>query len=162
MITGTKHYFDAPFIEEFEQQARDDESLRVHAAVLLDRLDRAPRRTAAEWGTLLNITTTWAGRGTAGGEHAAQIRQSVGTGELTMALWGITLSNDVAATFGDRFTFELLGPFPAIAASAHSDLKHEELELITGGRYKVEHTRETEQGGLVVSLRFVEVTDSTL
>ena len=54
-----------------------------------------------------------------------------------MPLWGVSLSPDIAAGFGTRFLFELVGDFPAVPAWKHSGIKDEEQELVTGGRYRV-------------------------
>lgn len=156
IVTETRHYFEAPFIDEFERQARESDKLQTLAKVLLADLANAPRRTARQWGESLGIDAFWAGRGTSGGTHAPQIRASIKTGQIAMPLWGVSLSETVAAGYGEQFTFEILGAFPAIIASQHSALKTEELELITGGRYAVERTRETEEGGLITSLRYVD------
>ena len=54
-----------------------------------------------------------------------------------MPLWGVSLSPEVAAGFGTRFLFELVGDFPAVPAWKHSGIKDDEQELVTGGRYRV-------------------------
>ena len=54
-----------------------------------------------------------------------------------MPLWGVSLSPEVAAGFGTRFLFELVGDFPAVPAWKHSGIKDFEQELVTGGRYRV-------------------------
>ncbi|WP_448638650.1 hypothetical protein [Geodermatophilus sp. URMC 63] len=54
-----------------------------------------------------------------------------------MPLWGVSLSPGVADSFGTRFLFELVGPFPAVPAWMASGVKTEEQELVTGGRYQV-------------------------
>jgi hypothetical protein len=54
-----------------------------------------------------------------------------------MPLWGVSLSTDVAAGFGTRLLFELVGDFPAVPAWKHSGIKDDEQELVTGGRYRV-------------------------
>lgn len=88
--------------------------------MLMGRLRRAPAYTAAEWGRRMGYQTIWAGRGTPGGDHADQIHRSLATGQLSMPLWGVSLSAEVASEFGDRFTFEIVGSFPAIVANHHS------------------------------------------
>lgn len=157
VITGVPHYFDADFIRQFDATASADSRLRHHAAVLLDRLARATNHTAAGWSHRLGFASSWAGRATPGSPHADQIRAALATGTLTMPLWGVSLSPDVAATFGDRFTFEITGAFPAIVASDHSGIKQDELELITGGLYEVETVSENPTGGVNAMLRFVRV-----
>ena len=54
-----------------------------------------------------------------------------------MRFWGASLDKEVAERYGKRFIFELHGPFPAIPAWVHSEIKPEERELILGGRYKI-------------------------
>lgn len=81
----------------------------------------------------------FAGRGLKpNGSNDAQILRNLSTGEIAMPLWGVSLDRDVAGSFGAGFLFEIVGPFPAIAAWTHSGIKAEEQELIAGGRYRVE------------------------
>ncbi|MGX1696373.1 hypothetical protein ACWIBQ_13415 [Microbacterium keratanolyticum] len=157
VLTGVPHYFEADFIQAFDAAARENDALRAHASVLLSALDVAPRHSADEWGELVGFPSAWAGRGTPGGAHATQIRQSLASGSITMPLWGVSLSETVAADFGDRFTFEIVGEFPAIIATQHSGIKPDEVELITGGVYEVLDVLGTVKGGLRARLRFVEV-----
>lgn len=157
VLTGVPHYFEADFIQAFDVAAREDDTLQEHASVLLSALDAAPRQSAEEWGELVGFPSAWAGRGTPGGAHASQIRESLACGTITMPLWGVSLDETVAAGFGDRFTFEIVGEFPAIIAAQHSGIKPEEVELITGGRYEVLDVHESMEGGVRVPLRFVEV-----
>lgn len=74
-----------------------------------------------------------------------------------MPLWGVSHSETVAADFGDRITFEIVGELPAKIATQHSGIKPEEAELITGGTYEVLDILATAEGGLRARLRFVEV-----
>lgn len=158
VLTGVPHYFDADFIQAFDSVARKDAALQEHASVLLSALEAAPRHSAQKWGELVGFPSAWAGRGTPGGDHASQIRESLASGTITMPLWGVSLDESVAADFGDRFTFEIVGEFPAIVATQHSRIKAEEVELITGGAYEVLDVQETMEGGVRVPLRFIETT----
>lgn len=157
VLTETPHYFTATFIDDFEEAARRSEVLRRHAGVLLNRLSTAPSLTAAQWGELVGFPSTWAGRGTRGGPHGDQIRQSLASGRLSMPLWGVSLSPSVAASFGGQFTFEIAGPFPAIVATQHSAIKEDEMELITGGEYVVESVEDTAEAGVLARLEFIDV-----
>jgi hypothetical protein len=92
-------------------------------------------------------------------EHSEdqQILDSLATGTITMPLWGVSLDKAVAEHFGSRFTFELVGKFPAIPAWANSGIKEDEQELIVGGTYAVEGVQDDADGRTVARLRFVSV-----
>jgi hypothetical protein len=137
VLTQTKHYFDAHFITNAEEKAKDDPRVMSHARVLLAELAARPARTIAEWGYETGVDASWVGRGIKSGDQDGQIVQSLKSGTIAMPLWGLSLDRGVAESFGNRFLFEVVGPFPAIAAWRESDFKHEERELIAGGRYEV-------------------------
>jgi hypothetical protein len=71
-----------------------------------------------------------------------------------MPLWGVSLSPEVAAEFGTRFLFELVGDFPAVPAWVHSGIKDHEQELVTGGQYRVLSQQERD-GTTHVRLRWI-------
>lgn len=156
VLTRTSHYFEAEFITRYEREAAADRPTMSRAKVLLDALSDAPRMDAAGWGETTDYGTAWAGRGIKSGDQDAQIRATLETGFLTMPLWGLSLGRDVALSFGTKFLFETLGQFPAIPAWLASGIKPDERELITGGRYSVEETRDDPSGTTVVQLRFIE------
>jgi hypothetical protein len=83
-----------------------------------------------------------------------QIEARLRSGRIEMPLWGVSLSPDVAAGFGTRFLFELVGDFPAVPAWKHSGLKDFEQELVTGGRYRV-LSQEDRNGTTHVRLRWI-------
>lgn len=155
VLTATPHYFKADFISRYEREASVDRRTMSRAKVLLDALSAAPSWDAAGWGESTGYDSSWAGRGIRNGEQDAQISAALETGSLTMPLWGLSLDPDVALSFGTRFLFEMLGPFPAVPAWIASGIKSDERELVAGGRYSVERTSEDPAGTTIVQLRFV-------
>ncbi|MEJ1922492.1 hypothetical protein [Microbacterium sp. KHB019] len=155
MLTATKHYFEAEFIERYERDAAADPRTMQRAAALLDALDAAPQMHADGWGKTVAYESAWVGRGIEPGAQDDQIRATLATGILSMPLWGLSLDRDVARSFGTGFQFELVGSFPAIAAWTESEIKSSERELIAGGRYRVENVNETLTGTTVVQLRYL-------
>lgn len=89
-LTGVKHYFDAPFIRDYEAAARASDVTTRRAVVLLAALAESPLRTATEWGDALGTGSVWVGRGIKKGadDQDRQIQASLRAGELTMPLWG--------------------------------------------------------------------------
>lgn len=162
ILTGTKHYFEADFITAHERRASEDPATMNRARVLLDELSTSPLHSAEDWGALTGFPTIWAGRGIKSAAQDAQIDEAIRFGELAMPLWGASLDPDIARSFmrdvtrssRQGYLFELIGAFPAIPASAHSNGKHEEQELICGGRYAVAGIRRDDAGTTVVQLRF--------
>jgi hypothetical protein len=73
---------------------------------------------------------------------------------VQMPLWGFSLSEKVALSYGRRFLFRLRDPFSAIAPWLHSGIKSAEQEVIGGGAYRVMCTRQ-EAETLVVDLQEV-------
>jgi hypothetical protein len=139
VLTGVPHYFDAPFIREHDAQAqRNPEILRDARALLRALADTEPL-DADGWARAVQLPTTgFAGRGIK--EKPAedpQITGALASGTLTMPLWGATLDEQIARSYGTRFTFVIEGPFPAIPAWRLTHWKPEEQELICGGRYAV-------------------------
>lgn len=156
-LTGIRHYFRADFIDKYEEDARRDEPTTQRARTLLDALAASPLRTPAEWAEELNTGSSWVGRGIKKGTQDQQILQSLATGEITMPLWGASFDPDIARHYGDRFTFIVHGPFPAIPAWIHSGIVAEELELICGGRYEIIEPPDLTAEKIEVHLRFLEL-----
>ncbi len=154
-LTGIRHYFRADFIDRYEDEARSDEVTTQRAWTLLAALAASPLRTPAEWASELNIGSGWVGRGIKRGTQDQQILQSLSTGEITMPLWGASFDPDIARHYGDRFTFIMHGPFPAIPAWLHSGIVAEELELICGGRYEIIQPTDLTAEKIQVHLRFL-------
>ena len=163
VISGVPHYFQADFITHLEQQARGDHGALVHASTLMTTLAKAAPRTVEEWRTQTGVDGSGcAARGIAAKPAAsgidAEIERAVTRpgATLNMPLWGFSLSEDVARTFGDRFLFRLQGRFSALPAWVHSGRKDGELEMIGGGGYRVLGTR-TEGDTLIVDLKQLAV-----
>jgi hypothetical protein len=155
-LTGTRHYFSAPFISAAENNA--DDLAFDRARVLLKALENADRRDASGWAASLGIPSQWVGRGIKSGPQDPQIVDSLRTGRLTMALWGMSFDRTVTSGYGDRFVFELVGDFPAVPAWKYSGVKEHEQELIVGGHYTIQDLIEEAPQTTVVRLRF----DSTV
>ena len=137
VLTGTPHYFQAEFIDKFESDAEANPEMLDYARTLLTALASSPKRDASSWADNLEIASDWVGRGIKSETQDDQIIESLATKQLCMPLWGASLDKEVAEGYGTRFIFELHGPFPAIPAWTHSEIKPEERELILGGRYKI-------------------------
>ena len=161
VLTGRRHYFDAPFITEQEQKTRSNPLALEAAAVLLDAVNGAPHRTAFEWSQELGLPVSlFAGRGLEPKpDYDGQIEDALTTGRVEMPLWGVSLDYDVAWKYGTgkshrfpRFIFAIAGAFPAVAAWVHSGHLPEEQELICGGEYTVVDTVVGEMG--VTTVRF--------
>lgn len=163
-LTGIKHYFRADFIDTYEEEARKDESTTQRARTLLAALAASPLRTSAEWARELNTGSNWVGRGIKLGIQDQQILRSLAAGEITMPLWGASFDRNIARHYGDRFTFILHGPFPAVPAWIYSGIVAEELELICGGRYEIIEPTDLTAEKIEVHLRFLELppVDPTL
>ena len=157
-LTGVRHYFTADFITTYEHEARTNERTTSRARVLLEALATSPLRTSAEWADAHGIDSDWVGRGIKKGAQDPQILETLATGELTMPLWGASFDPEVARAYGDRITFVLQGPFPAVPAWLHSGIVAEELELICGGRYQIVEPIDRDADHIAVHLRFVELT----
>lgn len=153
VLTGTKHYFEADFITRLESEAAADKRTMARARVILDELATRPSLTIPQWSEQTGVETLWVGRGIRSAAQDDQIEQALSSGAISMPLWGLSLSREVAISFGDRFLFELVGQFPAIAAWQESDFKHDERELIAGGRYDV-IGMSTADGRTLVQLQF--------
>jgi hypothetical protein len=99
----------------------------------------AERRDADGWCAATGLPAGgFAGRGLAEKpDEDPQILRTLGHREITMPLWGVSLSRTVADGFGTRFLFEIAGAFPAVPAWVASGIKDDEQELVTGGRYRV-------------------------
>src|SRR6478609_5911480 len=93
VLTGRRHYFEAPFISEQEEKARSNPPALKAAAVLLEAVNHAPHRTAAEWNQELGLPVgPFAGRGLEPKpEFDGQIEYALTTGRVEMPLWGVSL-----------------------------------------------------------------------
>ena len=139
VLTGIRHYFRAEFITGYETAARSQRETLDAGIALLRAVNAAPHLDADGWNVQVGLPLrTFAGRGIRSKpDEDPQIERQLRTGRIEMPLWGVSLSREVADSFGTRFLFELVGAFPAVPAWIASDLKAEEQELVTGGRYKV-------------------------
>jgi hypothetical protein len=155
-LSGVRHYFSAPFISDHETAARTQREALDAGLALLRAVNGAPHLDADGWNGRTGLPQRgFAGRGIAEKlDEDPQIQRQLRTGQIEMPLWGVSLSPAVAAGFGTRFLFELVGDFPAVPAWVHSGIKAEEEELVTGGRYKV-LSQEERDGTTHVRLRWI-------
>ena len=156
VLSGVRHYFHADFITAYDQQARATPEVLAAGTALLRAVNAAPHRDADAWSVEVGLPAGgFAGRGISSKPaEDPQIEKRLATGQIEMPLWGVSLSPAVAAGFGTRFLFELVGDFPAVAAWVHSGIKAEEQELVTGGRYRV-LSQEERDGTTHVRLRWI-------
>jgi hypothetical protein len=142
-LTGIDHYFKADFIAGQERSARAKPDALRAAIALLRGVNAAERRDANGWYEVAGLSGPgFIGRGIESKPQDDQIVKQLEYGHLTMPLWGVSLSREVAEGFGTRFLFEIVGAFPAVPAWLASGIKDEEQELITGGKYRVLSMRE--------------------
>lgn len=155
VLSGVRHYFDADFITAYNQQARATPDVLAAGVTLLRAVNAARHRDADGWSAEVGLPTGgFAGRGIRSKPaEDPQIEKRLATGQIEMPLWGVSLSPEVAAGYGTRFLFELVGDFPAVPAWKHSGIKDEEQELVTGGRYRV-LSQEERDGTTHVRLRW--------
>ena len=126
-----------------------------YARTLLTALASSPKRNPTCWAAKLRICSHWVGRGIKSETQDDQIIAALETKQLSMPLWGASLHKKVADGYGTRFIFELHGPLPAIPAWKNSGIKHEERELILGGRYSIINDDKGSECRRI-SLRFLE------
>lgn len=145
-LTGVPHYFEAEFITNLEEQARNDATALERARTLMDALELSDALDATGWATESSVVVqNFAGRGLAAkGSTDRQIEDRLDSGRIDMPLWGVTLDRKVTEEFGSRFLLEIVGPFPAVVAWMESGIKSEEQELITGGCYEVAEVGRTD------------------
>jgi len=138
-LTGIDHYFHAQYIAEHTARARRSRPALEAAIALLRGVNTADRQDADGWCAATGLPTSgFAGRGLAEKPHEdPQILRTLGHGQITMPLWGVSLDRSVAEGYGTRFLFEIVGEFPAVPAWVASGIKSDEQELVTGGRYRV-------------------------
>ncbi|WP_409332333.1 hypothetical protein [Trujillonella humicola] len=156
VLSGVRHYFSAPFVAAYDEQARTSPEVLAAGIALLRSVNAAPFQDADGWASVVGLLAGgFAGRGISSKPaEDPQIERRLRTGQIEMPLWGVSLSPAVAAGFGTRFLFELDGPFPAVPAWTHSGIKAEEQELVTGGRYRVLSLEERD-GTTHVRLRWI-------
>jgi hypothetical protein len=135
LLAGVDHYFSAPFIDGYDQQTRTTPEVLAAGVALLRSVNAAPFRDADGWSSAVGLPGSgFAGRGiTSKTNEDPQIEERLQSGRIEMPLWGVSLSPAVAAGFGTRFLFELVGEFPAVPAWVHSGIKADERELVIGG-----------------------------
>ncbi|MDL5350934.1 hypothetical protein [Microbacterium sp. zg-YB36] len=156
VLTGTKHYFEADFIDRYERDASANALTMARAQTLLAALATSPTRDGEGWAERTGFGSGWVGRGIKSGAQDPQINAALNTGFITMPLWGLSLDRDVARSYGSAFLFQIEGPFPALPAWEASGLKSDERELITGGRYAVTNVARGPEG-VVVMLHFLDL-----
>ncbi|MBN1093324.1 hypothetical protein JKP75_12600 [Blastococcus sp. TML/M2B] len=156
VLSGVRHYFHADFITAYEEKARTTPEVLAAGVALLRAVNAAQPQDADGWPARVGLPAGgFAGRGISSKPaEDPQIEKRLATGRIEMPLWGVSLSPDVAAGFGTRFLFELVGAFPAVPAWVHSGIKDEEQELITGGQYRV-LSQEERDGTTHVRLRWI-------
>jgi hypothetical protein len=156
VLSGVRHYFYADFIAAYDEQARTTPEVLPAGLALLRAVNAAPHRDADAWSAAVGLSARgFAGRGIKSKpDEDPQIERRLRSGQIEMPLWGVSLSPAVAAGFGTRFLFELVGGFPAVPAWVHSGDKAEEQELVTGGRYRV-LSQEDRDGTTHVRLRWI-------
>lgn len=142
-LTAIDRYFRADFIARQERAARAKPDALRGAVALLRGVNAAERRDANGWYEVAGLSGPgFIGRGIDSKPQDDQIVKQLEYGRLTMPLWGVSLSREVAEGFGTRFLFEIVGSFPAVPAWLASGIKDDEQELITGGKYRVQSMRE--------------------
>ena len=162
ILTGVPHYFEADFINEIDDQARQDQETLTHARTLLRAVGLSPRQTADDWRRQLGLVgDAPAMRGIAskkGQEHIDDAIERLVTSPnatIEMPLWGFSLDPQVALGYGSRFVFRLTGTFSAVPAWRHSSERFDELEMIGSGSYRVVEVQR-EGDSLFVDLEQIE------
>jgi len=139
VLTGVPHYFSAPFIRDYEQKACEDVTSLSRANVLLQAVGESAPLSAEGWpDEPAPSGVAFAGRGLAAKPQDDQILEVLRSGEIVMPLWGVSLSREIATSYGKRFLFVIEGPFHGVAAWRKSEIKATEQEVIAGGRYEVD------------------------
>jgi hypothetical protein len=152
-LTGQPHYFAADFISDYERRASSDLRALEAARLLLDAVRSSPLRTTTDWCRLAGLPDTdFAGRGLQSKPEDEQIRARLANGTIVIPLWGVSLSRDIARSYGTRWLFLISGAFSGVAAGMHSGVAPEQQEVITGGRYAVLGT-EKDAGTTIVRLQ---------
>jgi hypothetical protein len=142
-LTGTPHYFHAQFIDEYQRRAEADPVMLDCARILLDAVADSHPHTASSWCAHTAVPMSdFAGRGLAAQSEDYQIREALDRGEIAMPLWGVSLGRNIALGYGRRFLLEITGRFHGVAAWHESGIKADQREIITGGRYAVEHVED--------------------
>lgn len=162
LLTGIPHYFDADFIDQIDANASQDKETLTHAQVLLTAIEHAPKRTVDEWRSHLHLAgDSPAMRGIAskeGQDHIDDAIERLVTSQnaiIAMPLWGFSLNPAVALGYGSRFVFRLRGSFNAVPAWTHSGDRHDELEMIGSGNYRILETHQ-ENDSLIIDLEQIE------
>jgi hypothetical protein len=146
VTTGIPHYFSASYIDAYDTAAAENLAALARARVLLGAVAASEMLDADRWRQRTGLPgPPFASRGigSKNGEGEDDQIERLVTAEnavITMPLWGFSLSEEMARSFGTRFMFRVHGTFHAIAAWQHSGVKPEEQELIGSGHYRVVST----------------------
>ena len=154
-LAGVPHYFSAEWLAEVEESAEADAQTMSRAHVLMDALAASEPADAEGWCERVGLSGGFVGRGLKAKPEDDQILRSLGSGQISMPLWGVSLAEEIALSYGDHWLFVIEGPFHGIAAWQHSGIKEDEREVIVGGRYEVLDTPNTASAPQVVRLREV-------
>jgi hypothetical protein len=136
-LAQVPHYFSADWLRVIEDHAEADEQTAARARVLMEALAASEPADAAVWCRRAGMPGAFVGRGLSPKAEDDQILASLRSRLISMPLWGVSLSKDVALSYGKQWLFVIEGPFHGIAAWQHSGIKDAELELIAGGSYEV-------------------------
>jgi hypothetical protein len=156
-ITGIPHYFDADWLADHEQTARENPEVMDAARILLAAVagSNPKRADASTWRKASGLSPkAFAGRGVKKKQaEDEQIREQLKTKTISMPLWGVSLDEDVARSFGKGdlgFLFQIEGAFRGVAAWKESGEQKDQYEIITGGNYTVEDCHEEGSATIVI------------
>lgn len=151
-LTRVPHYFAADYIRGYETRAARDRSAIDQARLLMREIARQETKRDSERQADHGLSgPAFAGRGIRSKPEDSQILAAVQSGVLTMPLWGFSLRESVARTYGERFLFRIEGPFHGIHAWMITGDQADDAEVIASGIYSVEH--ETDETTTYVTLR---------
>jgi hypothetical protein len=138
MLTQVPHYFAADYVREYERQAAEDRSAIEQARLLMRVIAGGKAKRDNEWQMSLGIPgPPFAGRGIKPKSEDPQILRDIARGILSMPLWGFSLNEAVARSYGTRFLFRLEGPFHGLAAWKVTAEQSDDAEIIASGIYSV-------------------------
>ena len=156
-MTGIPHYFKADWLAEHEQTARENPEVMNAARVLLAAVaaSNPERADASTWRKASGLSPkAFAGRGVKKKQaEDEQIRDQLKTKTISMPLWGVSLDEEVARSFGKGdlgFLFQIEGSFRGVAAWKESGEQEDQYEIITGGHYTVKHCRREGSATIVI------------
>jgi hypothetical protein len=154
-LTRVPHYFSADWLRDVEDRAEADDQTMRRARMLMQALVASEPTDAEGWCQRLEVPGAFVGRGLGAKEEDDQILRSLRSGLIFMPLWGASLSEEIARSYGEQWLFVIEGPFHGIAAWQHSQIKDAERELIAGGCYEVLGASRIASPPTVVRLREV-------